>query len=90
MSLSEERTDDSASVEYQVSKPSMLAGASRSTVPPEMSQEDIIVKDYLRKKDRLFRDLDDLQEEVSFNLLQLLSLTLIVDQAQSSRRQAFQ
>ena len=66
MSMSERRTDNSASVEYQVSKPSMFAGASQSTVPPEMCQEDIIVKDYLRKKDLLFRDLDDLQEKVSF------------------------
>lgn len=67
MPSSEERTDNSASVEYPVFKPSMFPGASESSVSPEMRQEDIIVKDYLRKKDPLFRDLDDLQEEVSFD-----------------------
>lgn len=67
MTLSEERTDNSSSVEYPVSKSSMSAGASEISVPPEMRHEDIIVKDFLRKRNPLFRELDDLQEEVSSN-----------------------
>ena len=47
----------------------MPTGASGNSVPPEMRQEDIIVKTFLRERSLLFVKLDDLQEEVSSKLV---------------------
>lgn len=65
MSLSEETTDSSPRVECPVSQPSTFAVASESRVSQEIGHEDMIVKDYLRKKEPLFGEVDDLQEKVS-------------------------